>query len=94
MFIDGTVSSDIYEEVRQKTQLFADQCHRLLEEQRRQFVMDTLLLLDDWQANLQVNPAEALQKLSQIKHQYREMLLADQVDIEAYIEQMQGLHLV
>jgi TRAP transporter TAXI family solute receptor len=89
MFIDGIVSPDIYEGVRQKTQFFADQCHKLLEEQRRKFIMDTLLLLDDWQANLQTNPKEALQKLSQIKHQYREMLLSDQVDIEAYIELVQ-----
>jgi hypothetical protein len=37
--------------VRQKTQFFADQRHKLLEKQRRKFIMETLLL-DDWQANL------------------------------------------
>jgi uncharacterized protein len=89
MFIDGLVTSDVYEQVQQKTQMFADQCRSLLEGQRKQFVLDTLLLLDDWQATLQKNPEEALQKLGQIKQQYREMLLADQVDIEAYIELME-----
>jgi uncharacterized protein len=89
MFIDGLVTSDVYEQVQQKTQMFADQCRSLLEGQRKQFILDTLLLLDDWQATLQTNPQEALRKLGQIKQQYREMLLADQVDIEAYIELME-----
>lgn len=88
-FIDGGVTSEVYEQLRQKTQTLTDQCRKLIEQQRRQFVMDTLLLLDDWQASLQTNPKEALQKLGQIKQRYREMLLSDQVDIEAYIELME-----
>lgn len=86
MFIDGVVPAEIYDEVRQKTQYFTEQCRSLLDQQRKKLVMDTLLLLDDWQETLQTDPAEALKKLTQIKHQYREMLLQDQVDIEAYIE--------
>jgi hypothetical protein len=45
-------------------------------------------LLDEWQESLQTDPETALQKLKQIKQQYRDMLLSDQVDIEAYIELM------
>jgi TRAP transporter TAXI family solute receptor len=89
LFIEGTITSDVYEQVRQKTQTFSDQCRTLLEQQRKRFVLDTLLLLDDWQASLQVDPETALQKLTQIKQQYREMLIADQVDIQAYIELME-----
>ncbi|MGV0026712.1 TAXI family TRAP transporter solute-binding subunit [Phormidesmis priestleyi] len=89
LFIEGTITSDVYEQVRQKTQTFSDQCRTLLEQQRKRFVLDTLLLLDDWQASLQVDPQTALQKLTQIKQQYREMLIADQVDIQAYIELME-----
>lgn len=85
-FIEGTVTSDIYEQLQQRTQTFADQCHLLLDAQRRKFVLDTLLLLDEWQATLQNDPEIALQKLSQIKQQYRDMLLANQVDIEAYVD--------
>ena len=51
--------------------------------------VDTLLLLDDWQASLQIDPEAALQKLTQIKQQYREMLIADQMEIQAYIELME-----
>jgi hypothetical protein len=51
--------------------------------------MDTLLGLDEWQATLQTDPEAALQKLSYIKQQYRDMLLSDQVDIDAYMELMQ-----
>ncbi|MBD2034138.1 TAXI family TRAP transporter solute-binding subunit [Leptolyngbya sp. FACHB-321] len=88
-FIDGAITSDMYEQLQQKTQTFAEQCRNLLEKQRKQFVMDTLLLLDEWQAMLQTDPATAMQKLSQIKQQYREMLLANQVDLEAYVELME-----
>lgn len=86
MFLDGAVTAEVYNEVQQKTQMFVDQCQTLIDQERKKVILDTLLLLDDWQETLQTNPAEALQKLSQIKQQYREMLLADQVDIEAYIE--------
>jgi uncharacterized protein len=89
MFIEGAVTADVYEQLRQKTHTFADQCRTLLEHQRKKFVMDTLLLLDEWQATLQTNPTEALHKLSDIKQQYRDMLLSDQVDLEAYTELMQ-----
>ncbi len=89
MFIDGVVSADVYEEVRQKTHMFAEQCRDILDSQRKKFVLDTLLLLDDWQETLQTDPSAAVQKLGQIKQQYREMLVADQVDIQAYIEIME-----
>jgi hypothetical protein len=88
-FIDGAITSDVYEQLQQKTQTFSDQCRTLLEQQRKKFVLDTLLLLDEWQATLQTDPEVALQKLSQIKQQYRDMLLANQVDIEAYTELME-----
>ncbi|HEY9736410.1 MAG TPA: TAXI family TRAP transporter solute-binding subunit, partial [Trichocoleus sp.] len=88
-FIDGAISSEIYDQLQQKTRTFTDQCRAQLDQQRTQFVLDTLLLLDEWQVTLLNNPGAALQKLSQIKTQYREMLLAGQVDIEAYIELVQ-----
>ncbi len=89
MFIDGTVPADIYEEIHQKTQMFTDQCRNILDRQRKKFILDTLLLLDDWQETLQTDPVAAVKKLSQIKQQYREMLMADQVDIQAYMEIME-----
>jgi uncharacterized protein len=89
MFIEGAIAPDVYDQVQQKTQLFAEDCRKLLTQHRQKLVLDTLLLLDDWQATLQVDPQTAMQKLVQIKQQYREMLLAGQVDIEAYIELME-----
>jgi hypothetical protein len=89
MFVEGAITGDVYEQARQKTQTFADQCRNILEQQRKKFVLDTLLLLDDWQASLQLDPQTALEKLGQIKQQYREMLLTDQVDIDAYIQLME-----
>ncbi|MGH7998094.1 MAG: TAXI family TRAP transporter solute-binding subunit, partial [Brasilonema sp.] len=72
MFVEGAVTTEVYEQLRQKTQTFTDQCRRLLEQHRKKFVMETLLLLDEWQATLQTNPEEALKKLSHIKQQYRD----------------------
>lgn len=89
IFVEGAVTTEVYEQLRHKTQTFTDQCRRLLEQQRKKFVMETLLLLDEWQATLQTDPEAALQKLSYIKQQYRHMLLSDQVDIDAYMELMQ-----
>ncbi len=64
MFIEGSIAAEVYEEVRQKNQTFADQCRNLLEQRRKRFVLDTLLLLDDWQASLQLDPQAALQKIT------------------------------
>lgn len=88
-FIDGDVTTEVYEQVQQKTQMFAEQCRTLLEQQRQQFVLDTLLILDEWQSTLQNSPEAALQKFNQVKQQYREMLLSDQIDPKVYIELMQ-----
>ncbi|MER3435095.1 MAG: TRAP transporter substrate-binding protein [Leptolyngbya sp. ERB_1_1] len=89
MFIEGSITSDTYEQIQHKTQTFADQCRNISEQQRKQLVLDTLLVLDDWQASLQTDPQAALQKLTYLKQQYREMLITDQVEIEAYIELME-----
>jgi uncharacterized protein len=89
MFIEGVIASEVYEQVRQKTQMFTDDCRNLVAQQRQKFILETLLLVDDWQALLQVNPEQAIQQVGTLKQQYREMLLADQVDIEAYIELME-----
>jgi len=85
-FIAGKVPDDVYSLVQQKTQTFRDQCRLVLDRRQKQLVLNTLLLLDDWQETLQSDPQAALGKLSEIKQQYREMLLADQVDIQAYME--------
>ena len=85
-FFAGYVPEEVYALGQQKTQTFADQCRSVLDRQHKQLVLNTLLLLDDWQETLQTDPQAALSKLSEIKQQYRDMLLANQVDIQAYME--------
>ena len=85
-FIAGKVSDEIYRQVQQRTQSFRDQCSSIIETQRREQILETLLLLDEWQETLQTDPDLALKKLSQIRQQYRDMLLSNQVDIQAYME--------
>ncbi|MEO0406635.1 MAG: TAXI family TRAP transporter solute-binding subunit [Cyanobacteria bacterium P01_A01_bin.135] len=84
--IVGKIPEEVYAQVQEKTQTFSDQCRSVLEQQRREKILSTLLLLDDWQATLQTDPEAALSKLGQIKQQYRDMLLANEVDIQAYME--------
>ncbi|MEM9088022.1 MAG: TAXI family TRAP transporter solute-binding subunit [Cyanobacteria bacterium P01_F01_bin.53] len=85
-FIAGKVSDEVYSQVQQRTQSFSDQCNSIIETQRSEQILETLLLLDEWQETLQTDPDLALKKLSQIRQQYREMLLSNQVDIQAYME--------
>jgi len=84
--IVGKLPEEVYAQVQQKTQSFSDQCRSVLAQQRKEKILNTLLLLDDWQATLQTDPQAALSKLGQIKQQYRDMLLANEVDIQAYME--------
>lgn len=88
-FIAGKIPDDVYAQVQQTTQTFSEQCHSVLDQQHREQILNTLLLLDDWQETLQSDPEAALSKLSQIKQQYRDMLLSNQVDIQAYMELME-----
>lgn len=85
-FIAGKVPDEIYSQVQQRIQSFSEQCRVLLEAQRREQILETLLLLDEWQETLQTNPDLALKKLGKIRQQYRELLLSNQVDIQAYME--------
>ncbi len=84
--IVGKLPEEVYAQVQQKTQSFSDQCRSVIAQQRKEKILSTLLLLDDWQATLQADPQAALSKLGQIKQQYRDMLLANEVDIQAYME--------
>lgn len=89
MFIDGRITADTYEQVQHKTQTFTEECRKTIKQQHKELVLDTLLILDDWQAALQIDPESALQKLTSLKQQYRKMLIQDQVEIQAYIELME-----
>ncbi|MEO1621552.1 MAG: TAXI family TRAP transporter solute-binding subunit, partial [Cyanobacteria bacterium J06632_3] len=85
-FIAGNVSDEVYNQLQQRTQSFTEQCNSIIETKRKEQILETLLLLDEWQETLQTDPDLALQKLGQIRQQYREMLLSNQVDIQAYME--------
>ncbi len=89
MFIDGKVSADVYDQAQHKTQRFAEQCQVLIQEKRNQAILNTLLLVDEWQATLQTCPSDALDKLKYLREQYRQMLIANQVNIQDYIELME-----
>ncbi|MGK7871892.1 MAG: TAXI family TRAP transporter solute-binding subunit [Xenococcaceae cyanobacterium] len=86
MLIDGAVSTDVYEQIEQMTQVFADQCRTLEQQQRQASVHNLLDLIDKWEVMLQTNPEIAVGQLREFEQKYREMLLSGQVDIQTYLQ--------
>ena len=86
MLIDGAISTELYEEIERMTQVFADQCRTLQQQQRQKSVRDNLDLIDDWQGMLQSNPETALKQLKKFESKYREMLLSGQVNLQTYLQ--------
>ncbi|MGF1478429.1 MAG: TAXI family TRAP transporter solute-binding subunit [Cyanophyceae cyanobacterium] len=85
MLIDGALTTEVYERVERMTRVLADQCRTWQQQQRRESSQETLKLLDDWQIRLRHNPQDGLKQINQVEHQFRERLLANEVDIETYI---------
>ncbi len=50
----------------------------------RKFSQNTLKLIDEWQVILRKEPQVGLKQINQVEQQFKEMLLANEVDIETY----------
>lgn len=85
MLIEGELPTEAYEKVERMTQVLADRCRILQEQQRQKDIQNTLALIDEWQFLSEICPEEAKNKLKQLEQKYREMLLLRQIDIQTYI---------
>ena len=85
MLIDGAITSEVYEQVERMTRVLADQCRTWQQQKSKTASQDTLQLIDEWQVLLRSNPEAGLKQISQVEQRFREMLLADEVDMETYI---------
>ncbi len=83
--IDGAISSEIYEQIERMTQILAEECRKLRDQQHEKAVQNTLILLDDWQNKFKLDPIAAEEQLHLAEANYRQMLLSGQVDIQTYI---------
>ena len=85
MLIDNAVTSEVYEQLEKMTGVLADQCRTWQKRQDRKFSQNTLKLIDEWQVILKKEPQAGLKQINQVEQQFKEMLLANEVDIETYI---------
>ena len=85
MLIDNAVTPEVYEQLERMTSVLADQCRTWQKRQDRKFSHNTLQLIDDWQVMLRKEPQAGLKQINQVEQQFKEMLLANEVDIETYI---------
>lgn len=85
MLISGELVTEGYEKVERMTQVLAEQCRSLQEQQRQKDIQNTLALIDEWQTMSEICPEESKIKLKKLEQKYREMLLSRQIDIQTYI---------
>ena len=85
MLIDNALTPEVYEQLEKMTRVLADQCRTWQKKQDRKFSQNTLQLIDDWQVMLRKEPQTGLKQINQVEQQFKEMLLANEVDIETYI---------
>ncbi len=84
MLIDNAVTPEVYEHLEKMTRVLADQCRTWQKRKDRKFSQNTLKLIDQWQVILIKEPQEGLKQINKVEQQFKEMLLANEVDIETY----------
>ena len=85
-YIASRLNDDSYGLIIKRTQSLADKCRASIESTRRQSVLDSLVVFDEWQNAISADPSRAMQLVSQMKARYSQMLLEGEIDISAYIE--------
>jgi len=81
--IEGAISWEIYDQIERMIHIFAEECRKLREQQRQSAIQNTLLLLEDPQAESLDSMTSA--KINQTEAHYRQMLLSGQIDIHTYL---------
>jgi hypothetical protein len=84
MLVDGALSQDAYEEIEKMTSILSDRCRTWQKRQERKFALNTLKLVGDWQNELRKDPNSALHRINQVEGELKNMLLANEIDIEIY----------
>ena len=85
MLVEGNLPRDAYEKLEDMTQVIAEQCRNLQNQQRQQDIQDTIELIDEWQNMSEVCQEQMKDKLKQSESKYRKMLLSNQIDLQTYI---------
>ncbi|MBD2553758.1 TAXI family TRAP transporter solute-binding subunit [Limnothrix sp. FACHB-881] len=86
MFIDGNLSPETYEEIDRPVQLYLQSCQALIEQEDRQTLSETVNLLDDSEALLNMPLSVAVQRLQELEDRYSQMLLSGTIELMTYLQ--------
>lgn len=86
MLIDGVIGIDVYEKIERMTEVFAQQCRTLQQEQNCKSIDQILSLIEQLQEVIQNNPEYSKEKIEQTNQGYRQMLLSGQIEINTYLQ--------
>lgn len=86
MFIDGNIAPETYEEVDRPLQLYIQSCQSSVEQADRQTLQETVNLLDDSEALLNMPRSVANDRLKELEDRYAQMLVSGAIDLMAYLQ--------
>jgi ElaB/YqjD/DUF883 family membrane-anchored ribosome-binding protein len=86
MFIDGNIAPETYEEVDRPLQLYIQSCQSSVEQADRQTLQETVNLLDDSEALLNMPRSVATDRLKELEDRYAKMLVSGAIDLMAYLQ--------
>ena len=86
MLIDGVIGIDVYERIERMTEVFAQQCRTLQQEQNCKSIDQILSSIEQLQEVIQNNPESSKEKIEQTNQGYRQMLLSGQIEINTYLQ--------
>lgn len=88
-YIGNRLGEEAYTLVSNRVQSLAEKCRLSIDSRKKESVLNTLVVFDQWQAARFSDPIAAKDLIQNMKSKCREMLLAGQIDIAAYIELME-----
>ena len=88
-YIGNRLGDEAYTLVSNRVQSLAEKCRIAIDTRKKESVLNTLVVFDQWQAIRFSDPVAAKDLIYNMKSKCREMLLAGEIDIAAYIELME-----
>lgn len=86
MFIDGNMSPETYEEIDRPLQLYLQSCQALVEQEDRKILRETVNVLDDTEALLNMPHPIAVERLKELEERYANMLLSGTIELMTYLQ--------
>lgn len=85
-YIANRLTDETYAVISKKLQTLQEKCRKNAEDSKRDAILSSLVLFEKWYEAAEVDPLAAEVMMTEMRAQYRDMLLNGQVDIAAFIE--------